>query len=189
VDKRILLHSAPLAALVYWSSTLAAIRFNPGFNPLKHPFSLLGTPEFPHPWIYNAGMAAAGMLYSIYGLAIASSREWRRPGVLLAAAGLCPVAAAALPGRSLPHIYASRLFFLFSAAAFAMLGIGWMRGGARKMGAAMLLAALIGPSLWLAVKATYNWPGALGEIYGLLLVDFFMLSDWWLRLGWGYRKT
>lgn len=173
--------AAPMAAAFFWLVLAASIAFNPGYNPLERQLSVLGTGDVENPWIYNAGIAATGLLTAVYGAAVALDPRWRKEGLLITLGSASLTVAALLPGYSDPHVIATRLFFLLVDVAFIEEGVKWMRLGERLGGAAMLLTALIAPALWLAVKAAHMWPGALGELYGAAVVDALLLADWRLR--------
>jgi len=177
---RRLLYAAPLAVAAFWATLALSIAANPGFNPLREQFSVLGTEEASCPALYNGGLAATGMLIALYGLALLGEEGWRRPGALMALAAASLVAASLLPGRSLIHVYATRAFFLFLSVSFTLLGVEWVRRHAWE-GAVMLLVALVAPPVWLAVKLADAWPGALGEVYGVAVACFLLLYDWRLR--------
>ncbi len=179
--KRLLLYSAPAAVAAFWAVLVSSIAANPGFDVLRHEFSLLGTEWSANPSLYNYGLALTGILIALYGVVIVTDKEWRQPGLLIVAAAASLVTSSLISGHSAVHVYATRMFFLLLAVSFAHVGMEWLKRGV-KGGAFILLVSLAAPLIWLAVKAAKAWPGALGEIYGILVVDILLLYDWRLRI-------
>lgn len=179
--KRLLLYSAPAAVAAFWAVLVSSIAANPGFDVLRQEFSLLGTEWSSNPYLYNYGLALTGVLIAFYGVVVMAEKEWRRPGLLIVAAAVSLITASLTSGHSAVHVYATRMFFLLLAVSFALVGMEWLKRGV-KGGAFILLVSLVAPLIWLAVKAAKAWPGALGEIYGILVVDILLLYDWRLRL-------
>ncbi len=158
------------AALAWIVIALAASR-NPWFDVFRHALSDLGGPRATDPWVFNAGLIAAGALTCVYALYLthaSASKALTFASALVFVAGIFLALIGVFPSRTYPHVFVSVWFFVQMWMAMVAAAVDFLVRRELAPGAVLLGLSVVGPVGALAIE----WPSvALLEIYGIVIID------------------
>ncbi|GAB6148611.1 DUF998 domain-containing protein [Stetteria hydrogenophila] len=166
----------PVAAVTAWVVIAAAWAVNRDwFVFTRNAFSDLGGEGARHPWLFNYGLVATGVLVAAFS---ACPYSLARDKLEVLGAGLLQVAGVFLaliglfPEGTRPHAFVSVWFFIQMDAALAVLAAGAYRATRDPRALAALALSLAGFPVYAAVELALGWPSiASAEAYGAIVID------------------
>jgi hypothetical membrane protein len=170
-----------LAAASAWIVILVSVLVNPWFNFFSNAFSDLGGPKAADPWLYNDGLVAVAVLVLIYctHLVSASKNKLETMGSAFAVvAAIFLVMIGIYHEGTYPHVFVSTWFFIQFGIAITAWGIGLLKRGWARLGAANLILI----SISAAVSVVVKWPStATLEAWGIVSIDAWTMLMFWVH--------
>ncbi len=167
-------YAGPTAMGWAWIIIVVSASVNPTFSVLKSPLSALGSPGAIDPWIYDMGMMSVGLLILLYSLHLATvAVHWVEAFAsgLFGVAGIFLALVGIYHSGTYPHDFVSLWFFMQSAMASMVWGLGELASGFWR-GIAFVALGIGAPVL----AFTVHWPSnGLEECFGILAINAYTL--------------